>query len=93
MKGVRTNDRNKNTLYTKKYQDHIPNSFAYKVVSIDDKFGKPIVLYRGKNAVYKFIDAILKDYDYCKKMVIEHFHKNLIMSAEDKERFQLSNKC
>ena len=93
MKGVRSNDRNKNTLYSKKYQDHIPNSFAYKVVSIDDKFGKPIVLYRGKNAVYKFIDAILKDYDYCKKMVIEYFHKNLIMSAEDKERFQLSNKC
>ena len=26
--------------YTRKYQDHIPFSFAYKVVSINDKFSK-----------------------------------------------------
>ena len=25
------------------------------------------VLYRGKNAVYRFIKAILEEYDYCKK--------------------------
>ena len=29
--------------YTKKYQDHIPCSFAYKVFCVDDKFTKPIV--------------------------------------------------
>ena len=38
--------------YTKKYQDHVPCSFAYKVVSIDDKFTKPVVVYRGGNATY-----------------------------------------
>ena len=70
VKGVQSNDRNNNnnnTSYTKKYQDHIPNSFAYKVVFVDDKLSKQVVLYRGKNAVYKFIDAILKEYSYCKK--------------------------
>ena len=41
--------------YTKKYQDHIPCSFAYKVVCIDNKLSKDVVLYRGKNAVFKFI--------------------------------------
>ena len=41
--------------YTKKYQDHIPCSFAYKLVCVDDKFSKDIVLYRGKNAVLKVI--------------------------------------
>ena len=35
--------------YTKKYQDHIPCSFAYKIVCVDDRFTKPIVVYRGKN--------------------------------------------
>ena len=30
--------------YTKKYQDHIPSSFAYKVVCVDDRFTKPIVV-------------------------------------------------
>ena len=46
---------------------------------IDDKFSKLIVLYKGKNAVYKFIDAILKEYNYCKKIIKKHFNKNLIM--------------
>ena len=48
--------------YTRKYQCHIPCSFAYKVVCIDDKFSKLIVVYRGKNAAYEFIRAILKEY-------------------------------
>ena len=43
IKGVKSNDKN-NALYTKKYQSHI--SFAYKVLCIDDKFSKPVVLYR-----------------------------------------------
>ena len=33
--------------YTNKYHDHVPCSFDYKVVCIDDKFSKPIVVYRG----------------------------------------------
>ena len=66
MKGIKSYDKN-NASYTKKYQDHVPCSFAYKVVCIDDKFSKPVVLYRGKNAVHKFIEAILKEMSYCKK--------------------------
>ena len=31
--------------------------------------GKPIVVYGGKNAAYKFIEAILKKYEYCKKVM------------------------
>ena len=46
--------------YTKQYQDHVPCSFAYKVVSIDDKFTKPIFVYRGENVAHEFIKAILK---------------------------------
>ena len=53
--------------YTKKYHDHVPCSFAYKIVCIDNKFSKPIVVYRGENAAYEFIEAILKEYKYCKK--------------------------
>ena len=29
---------------TKKYQDHVPCSFAYKVVCIDDRLTEPIVV-------------------------------------------------
>ena len=30
-------ERSSNSLYTRKYQDHIPCSFAYKVVCVDNK--------------------------------------------------------
>ena len=54
---------------TQKYQDHIPFSFAYKVACIDDRFTSPIVVYRGENATYEFIKALLKEYKYCKKVI------------------------
>ena len=79
--------------YSKKYQDHDPCSFAYKVVCIDDEFTKPIVVFRGENAAYEFIKAILKEYKYCKKVMKKHFNKNLIMSEEEEHLFQQSNSC
>ena len=45
----------------------------------------------AKNAVYRFIEAVLNEYDYCKKMIKNHFNKNHSMSAKEEERFQLSN--
>ena len=67
LKGVKSSDKN-NCSYTENYQDHIRCSFAYKVVCIDSKFSKKVVLYRGKNAAYRFIEAIiLKEYDYSKR--------------------------
>ena len=66
--------------YSKKYQNPIPGSFAYRLICVDDKFSKSIVVFRGKNAAYKFIEAILNEYEYCKKVIKKHFNKNLIMS-------------
>ena len=48
----------------KKYQNHILSSFAYKLVYV----------------AYKFIEEILEEYEYCKKVVKRHFNKNLIMT-------------
>ena len=79
--------------YTKKYQDQVPCSFAYKVVCIDNRFSKPTVVFRGENAAYEFIKAIFKEYDYCKKVMKKHFNKNLIMSEKEEEQFQSSNTC
>ena len=45
--------------YTRKYYDHVPCTYAFKVVCIDNRFSKPIVVYRGKNAAYEFIKAII----------------------------------
>ena len=77
---------------TKKYHDHLSSSYAFKFVCIDNRFSKPIVVYRGKTAVYEFIKATLKEYKYCKKIMKERLNKNLIMSEEE-HLFQQSNSC
>ena len=77
----------------KKYQDHIPCSLAYKVVCIDDKFTKTIVVHRSENAAYEFIKAILQEHKYCKKIRNKHFNKNVIMNEEEEHLFQQSNIC
>ena len=69
--------------FTKKYQDHLPRSFAHKVVYIDHSFSKAIVVYRGENAAYEFIKAILKEHKYCRRIKNKHFNKSLIMSEEE----------
>ena len=79
--------------YTAKYQDHIPCSFAYKLVCVNDKYSKDVALYRGKNAAYKFIQSIFKEYSYCRSIMKKHFNKNLVMSAEENEKFEKSNIC
>ena len=51
----------------KNYQDHVSCSFAYKLIFVDDEFTKPIVVFRDESAAYKFIEAFLKEFEYCKK--------------------------
>ena len=62
----------------KKNQDHVPCSFAYKAVCVYDRFPKSFVVFRGENADYEFIKAILNDHKYCKKVTNKHFNKNLL---------------
>ena len=79
--------------YSKKYHSHISCSFSYKVVYVDDRFSKSIVLFRDEKAAYEFIKAIRKEYEHCKKVMKKHFNKNLIITDEEKEKCQSSNTC
>ena len=80
-------------LTQKKYHEHVPCSYAFKFVCIDDRFSKSIVVFKGKNAAYEFIKAILEECKYCKKIMKEHFNKNLVMTEEEEHLFQESNNC
>ena len=62
-----------NSSCTRKYQNHVPCSFAYKVVCVGNKFSKKIVLYRGKDAVYEFVKSILNECNYCRKVMKKCF--------------------
>ena len=46
-------------ILTEKYQDHIPCSFAYKPVCVDNKFSKP---YGSENAAYNFINMKFEEF-------------------------------
>ena len=93
LKEVDTGIQNDCFSYTAKYQDHIPCSFAYKLVCVDDKYSEHVLLYKGKNAVYKFIQSIFNEYDYCIGVMKKHFNKNLIMSVDKEEKFERSEIC
>ena len=51
------------------------------------------MLYRAQNAVNKFIKSVLNEYNYCRRIMRKYFNKNLNMSAEENERFEMTNIC
>ena len=55
LKGVKSRDKN-NGSYTEKYQDHIPCSFAYKVVVLITNLAKKLFFTEEKYAIYRFIE-------------------------------------
>ena len=76
-----------------KESERVPCGFGYKVVCVDDRFSKDVVVYRGKDCVSKFISCSLDEYEYCRRICRDHFNKSLIMSAEEEEVFQNACSC
>ena len=54
-------------LTQKKYHDHVPCSFLYKVVCIDDRFSKPIIVFRGEILLMNLLKQFLKSVGIVKK--------------------------
>ena len=80
--------------YTEAYQTHEDCGYGYKVVCCyDDKYSKPIQTYRGENAVYKFMEKMLEEVEYCKTVIKKRFNKPLVMTEDDETRFKLMDKC
>ena len=64
---------------------------ANKVVCCyDNKYTKSVQIYRGENAVYKFIENMLEEVKYCKKIIKYKFNKPLKMTKEYEQDFQKS---
>ena len=78
--------------YTEAYQRH--TDCGYKVVCCyDDKYTKPVQIYRGEKAVYKFMKAMLDEVKYCNKIMKKHFNKPLRMTEDDEKELQKANEC
>ena len=85
--------KNDDKSFTEEYQKHIDCSYGYKVVCCyDDKFSKPVQIYRGKDAAYKFLEKMLDEVRHCKK-IVKHFNKALIMTKDETIKFKKATKC
>ena len=62
-------------------------------VAIKISIGKPIQTYRSENAVYKFMEKMLEEVEYCEGIVEKRFNKPLIMTENDELFFKLMDKC
>ena len=83
-----------NESYTEAYQIHTDCGYGYKVVCCyDDKYTKPIQLYRGEKAVYKFMENILEEVKYCKRVMKKYFNKPLRMTEKNEQEFKKATTC
>ena len=61
------------------YQEHIPVSYSYKIVSIDPDFTHKQKLYKGENVVQHFLNSLQNEtHDIFKKYITNP--KPLILS-------------
>ena len=79
--------------YTKKYQHHVTCSYGYKLAFADDKFGKSMKNYFGRDAIYKFIEDVIKEMKYCNEIMKIEFNKGLLMKRKDYGEFQKADIC
>ena len=81
---------NNDKSYTESYQKHKDCGYGYKVVCrYNDKYSKKVQIYRGKDAVYKFMEKMLQQVEWCKKMK----YKYMTLTKDDEQNFKNANKC
>ena len=91
IQGCQPNDKKS---FTEAYQKHTDCGYGYKLVCCyDDKYTKPLQLYRGQHAVYGFMEAMLQEVEYCKKVIRDFFNKPLQITEDDENDFKKANKC
>ena len=86
---------NNDASFTETYQKHTEcgYEYLYNLCHYDDRYSKPVEIYKGENAVYKFLEKMLKEVNYCKYQMSINFNQLLEMADEDEQNFQKATKC
>ncbi|OWF56062.1 uncharacterized protein LOC110452091 [Mizuhopecten yessoensis] len=77
--------------HTEKITQHVPSSFAYKVVGITQETSKEPVVYRGPDVTEKFVECMLREQEE-----IEQRFKNvkpMVMTGRDWQTFNSAVNC
>ena len=80
--------------YTTTYQSHQACGYGYKLVCrYDNRYSKPVEIYRGEDAIDKFIVQMMNEVEDCRRIVRERFQKPLNMTVQNEIDFQNSRVC
>ena len=91
---VKGSEPNIDKPYTETYKKHKDFGQGYKVICCyDKKYTKPVQIYRGEKAVYKFMEKMLEEVEWCRKMTKKHFNKPVRMTKKDQQDFEEADKC
>ena len=94
VQGCKQSEEMDKRSYTEAYQTHEDCGYGYKVVCCyKKKYSKPIQTYRVENAVYKFMEKMLEEVEYCKAVVKKCFNKPLVMTEDDEQCFRTMDGC
>ena len=77
--------------FTEKYQHHQPCGFSYIVVSDYEKYSKPPVVYRGEDAVDKFLECLEEEQKYIQEKL--DFVEPMRIEREEEQAFQDAVNC
>ena len=69
------------------------NSIGAKLVCIDDRFTLPVIIFKGKNCINKFIWWVINQNKRIKEIITNHFNKEFIMTAQHEEIYNDSQIC
>ena len=79
------------TSSTAAYQEHVPCSFAYKIVSsVDPDFSRPLVMYRGEDAAEKFVRDLQRE---AEQLCMEYIKTPMIFSIVDSLAYANAAEC
>lgn len=82
------------TDWTKKTKDHICCGYAYKVVcTYDEKYSKPVELFRGPGAAKKFLHRMLEEAKYCARVRRSLTKRDMYMSKAEVVEYGKSEEC
>ena len=62
--------------------------YGHKLICADDKISKHFKSYLSEDAVYNFINSMVKESKYCTNLMKKHFNKELVMTKKENKDFK-----
>ena len=72
---------------------HIVCNYGYKLICFEERHNKPHKTYFGEDTIDKCFNDMIKESEYCYKVIETEFNKPLVMAKKDHKNFNNFTKC